>query len=134
MTTDGVVLHRRVRAKIHHQPRLLPVPDDVAPDDGVRRLAQLFYLKYRLGALGLAGVQRVGDHLLLKLRDLKTLEKALKSLDGVDLRVITPRRAHWMLPQPDCSPEQALDYLYESAVACRLPRQRGQSAARPRRS
>ena len=104
------------------------------PDEGVRRLAQLFYLKYRLGGLGLAGVQRVDGHLLLKLRDLKTLEKALKSLPAVDLRVITPRRAHWVLPQADFSPEQVLDYLYESAVACRLPRKQGQSATRARKA
>lgn len=101
------------------------------PDEGVRRLAQLFYLKYRLGALGLAGVQRVDNYLLLRLRDVKTLEKALRKTD-VDLRVITPRRAHWMLPDPQAGPTEVLDHLYETAVACRLPRQRGQSAARPR--
>ena len=61
-----------------------------------------------------------------------TLEKALKALPEVDLRVITPRRAHWVLPQSDCSPEEALDYLYESAVACRQARQRGQSTTRAR--
>lgn len=103
------------------------------PDEGIERLAKLFYLKYRLGALGLAGLQRVGDHFLLKLRDLKTLEKVLRALD-VDLRVITPRRAHWMLPNPTASPDEALDYLFEAAVACRLPGERRQSRARAKRA
>jgi transcription-repair coupling factor (superfamily II helicase) len=123
----------RVRTPEQLETALTGVRDRFGPpDEGVRRLAQLFYLKYRLGALGLAGVQRVEGHLLLKLRDAKLLEKSLKPLK-VDLRVITPRRAHWVLPNPEAAPTETLDYLYTSAVACRLPGKQGQSAARARR-
>jgi hypothetical protein len=40
---------------------------------------------------------------------------------GVDLRVISPRRAHWMLPDPRASAEEVLKYVFQTAVACRLP-------------
>jgi len=99
------------------------------PPDSVVRLSQLFFLKHRLGSLGLAGVQWVDRHLLCSVRDLKPLERAMKQQD-VDFRVITPRRAHWVLPKSLKTGEQILDYLCEVAAACRPPRKARQSPSR----
>jgi transcription-repair coupling factor (superfamily II helicase) len=103
--------------------RFGPAPTSVA------KLARLFFLKYELGALGLSSVQRVDGHLLLKPRDMKVFERAVKPLD-IDLRVITPRRAHWVLPKGIDKPDLVLDYLYQSVIACRKPSAKRKSRAR----
>jgi transcription-repair coupling factor (superfamily II helicase) len=103
--------------------RFGPAPPSVA------QLAKLFFLKYELGGLGLSSVQRVDGHLLLKPRDMKTFTRATQSLQ-IDLRIITPRRAHWVLPKEIVKPDSVLDYLYQSAVACRKPRAKRKSPSR----
>ena len=87
----------------------------------LENLAKLFFLKHRLGKLGLDAVQRVEDHLSCSLRDAKTFERAIDGLP-IDLRVMTARRARWMLPDPSASPEQILNLVFDTALACRMPR------------
>lgn len=106
------------------------------PPPELGNLARLFLLKHRLGALGLDAVQRVDDHLACTLREARTFSRASKDLE-LDFRILNPRRAMWMLPEPEADPEQVLSYLFQAAQACRLPRPRRQSApaakkARPR--
>ncbi len=99
------------------------------PPQEVQHLAQLFFLKHRLGELGLDALQRVDDRLICRVRDMKTLEKALRKKD-VLLRIITPRQAHWILPNPSCPPEEVLSHLFKIAAACSLPKKRRKSPSR----
>jgi transcription-repair coupling factor (superfamily II helicase) len=99
------------------------------PPDSTVQLARLFFLKYQLGSMGLAGVQWVEDHLLCKVRDAAVLQKALKPLK-IDLRAITPRHTHWMLPDGLHDPDLILEYLFRTVVACRKPRSRRKSPRR----
>ncbi len=99
------------------------------PPDELTALARLFFLKHRLGALGFAAVHRVGDHLACTLDDARAVEKALTGR-GVELRIVTARRAHWMLPRGDESPAEALEHVFGVAAACRPRRRRGQSRGR----
>ncbi len=122
----------RVRTLEEMEAALVAVRDRFGPPPrSVEQLAQLFFLKHRLGALGLAAAQHVDNYLLCRLRDVRTLEKALRPLD-VDLRVITPRRAHWMLPDGVAEPSQILSYLVSAVGPCRQGAQAGQS--RPSRA
>ncbi len=102
-----------------------------APEQ-VEALARLFFLKHRLGSLGLDALQRVDDRLICAVRDMRRIEKALAP-HRVDFRVITPRQAHWMLPRPDLTPTQVLDHLYSVAGACRPAPKRRESRASRRR-
>jgi len=97
------------------------------PPQELARLAKLFFLKHRLGALGLDALQRIGDHLVCSLREAKVFEKALSGQD-IDLRVLTARKAMWMLPSPTLSPEEVLELVYSTAISCRMPRKKRQSA------
>lgn len=99
------------------------------PPRELERLAQLFFLKHRLGALGLDSLQRVGDHLVCSLREARQFEKALADQE-IDLRVLTARKALWMLPEPSASPEEVLDLVFQTAIACRIPRKRRKSPRR----
>jgi len=91
-----------------------------APPLSTHHLAQLFFLKHRLGKFGLTGLQRVENHLICRVSDARKLAHTVGK-QGVDLRVISPRRAHWMLPDPRASAEEVLKYVFQTAVACRLP-------------
>ncbi len=102
------------------------------PPPPVERLARLFFLKHRLGALGLDRIQWVDDRLLCTLRDARRFERSLRRVE-VDLRVITPRQAHWVLPEGLEDGDAVLEYLYATAAACRPPRRRGESHSRRRR-
>ncbi|MHC4823390.1 MAG: transcription-repair coupling factor [Planctomycetota bacterium] len=97
------------------------------PPEDLTRLARLFFLKHRLGLLGLDALQRVGDHLVCSLREAKVFERALKD-QNIDLRILTARKALWMLPEPTASPEEVLDLVFATAVACRIPRNKRKSA------
>jgi len=99
------------------------------PPREVVNLARLFFLKHRLGALGLNGVQWVEDRLLCRVRDARRFEAALRPA-GIDLRVITPRRAHWVLPEEVRRPPAILEYLLQQVVACPLPPEGGRSTVR----
>jgi transcription-repair coupling factor (superfamily II helicase) len=99
------------------------------PPESTVQLARLFFLKYQLGQMGLAGVQWVDDHLLCKVRDAKLLQKNLKPI-GIDLRAITPRHTHWMLPDGLADSDQVLEYLFRTVVACRKPHFRRKSGPR----
>lgn len=99
------------------------------PPQELERLAQLFFLKHRLGALGLDSLQRVGDHLVCSLREARQFEKAFDGQD-IDLRVLTARKALWMLPKPSASPEEVLNLVFQTAIACRIPRKRRKSPRR----
>ncbi len=101
------------------------------PPPEAGRLARLFFLKHRLGALGFDALQRVDDRLVCTVREMKPVEKALAE-HRVDFRVITPRQAHWVLPKPRWGPDEVLDHLFEVASACR-PRTKGRQS-RPSRS
>jgi len=91
------------------------------PPQELENLAKLFFLKHRLGRLGLDAMQRVENHLSCSLREAKIFEKAISGL-GIDLRVMTARRARWMLPDPQASPEEVLEMVFATAIACRQPR------------
>ncbi|MFQ5749149.1 MAG: hypothetical protein ACE5H3_06790, partial [Planctomycetota bacterium] len=99
------------------------------PPREVVNLARLFFLKHRLGALGLDGVQWIADRLLCRVRDARCFEAALRPA-GIDLRVITPRRAHWVLPEDVRRPPAVLDYLLRQVVACPTPSDGGRSTVR----
>jgi transcription-repair coupling factor (superfamily II helicase) len=96
-------------------------------------LASLFFLKHRLGAMGLDAIQRVDDHLLCTLRDARAFERSLKN-SSVDLRVLSPRRALWMLPDGALSAEEVLDHVLETAGASRRSagKRKSRSSTRPR--
>ena len=98
-----------------------------APEE-TQRLAQLFFLKHRLGALGLSRVQRIEGHLLCKLTDAKKLTRALAP-HQIDLRILTPRQAHWILPNPKEDAKSVLQYLFKVASSCRLPRAKRKSTS-----
>ncbi|KAA3609583.1 MAG: transcription-repair coupling factor [Planctomycetota bacterium] len=97
--------------------------------DGVAALAKIFFLKHRLGALGFRGVQLVNDRLVCTIRDASLVEGSLDGT-GADIRIITPKTAHWVLSRRDRKPAQALEHLYLTAAACRPRRRRGKSPAR----
>jgi len=99
------------------------------PPRELERLARLFFLKHRLGVLGLDSLQRVGDHLVCSLREARQFEKALAGQE-VDLRILTARKAMWMLPEPSAEPEEVLELVYSTAIACRIPRKRRKSPRR----
>jgi len=99
------------------------------PPPEVGRLARIFFLKHRLGALGLDAIQHVDDRLICTVREMRRFERALRP-QGIELRVITARRAHWILPDPGASPEAILDHLYATARACRSGGGSGESRAR----
>ncbi|TAH36891.1 MAG: transcription-repair coupling factor [Planctomycetota bacterium] len=88
------------------------------PPEGVAELARLFFLKHRLGALGLDAVHWVDDRLVCTVADARKMERGLRAR-GVDLRVLTPRRAHWVLPASVRTPEAVLSHLYRIAATCR---------------
>ena len=120
----------RVRSPEQIESVLAGVQDRFGPPPKpVKQLARLFFLKHALGALGMAGVQWVDKHLLLKPRDMKLFEKSMRPLD-IDLRIITPRRAHWVLPPGLDQPDLVLDYLFNAVIACRKPRIKRKSPAR----
>ncbi len=96
------------------------------PPPELHHLARLFFLKHRLGALGLDALQRVGDHLVCSLHAARRFEKAMRG-QNIDLRVLTARKALWMLPQPRATAEEVLDFVFQTAIACRIPKKRGQS-------
>ena len=91
------------------------------PPKELENLTKLFFLKHRLGRLGLDALQRVDDHLSCSLRDVKTFESAIKN-QSIDFRVMTARRARWMLPDPTASAEQVLNLVFDTTLSCRLPR------------
>ena len=91
------------------------------PPEELHNLAKLFFLKHRLGLLGLDSLQRVDDHLSCSLREARTFVSAMDGR-GMDLRVMTARKARWMLPNPAASAEQVLQFVYTTALACPLPR------------
>ncbi len=90
------------------------------PPAELSSLGRLFLLKHRLGAIGLDAIQRVEDHLNCTMRDAKAFERALRGY-GADLRVLSVRRALWMLPDPTATPAQVLDHVYAVATGCAPP-------------
>jgi transcription-repair coupling factor (superfamily II helicase) len=96
-------------------------------------LARLFFLKHRLGALGLDALQRVDDHLSCAIRDARAFAQAMRPLRA-DLRVLSPRRALWMLPRGVRSADEALELVLETLGGCTPapPRRKSGSGARPR--
>ena len=63
------------------------------------------------------------------LRDGRGFERALRKAEGTDVRVVSPRRAHWILPDRKMSPEKVLDWVYSVAAACPPPGRRRKSPA-----
>ena len=102
------------------------------PPAAAANLVRLFFLKHRLGVLGLDAVQWVDDRLICTLREARRFERALAPT-GVELRLITARRAHWILPEDCRDAESVLNHLYATTLACRLPGRRGQSRAKATR-
>jgi transcription-repair coupling factor (superfamily II helicase) len=102
------------------------------PPPEVEALAQHFFLKHRLGAIGLDGLQLVDDHLSCTVRDAKALERALRG-QAADLRVLSPRRALWMLPRGVRAPAEVLEHVL-AAVGCggRRAARISRAARRPR--
>jgi transcription-repair coupling factor (superfamily II helicase) len=90
------------------------------PPPELTSLGRLFLLKHRLGAMGLDAIQRVDDHLHCTMRDAKAFERALRGL-GADLRVLSVRRALWMLPDPAAGPAEVLEQVYRAATGCAPP-------------
>ena len=88
------------------------------PPKEVLTLARIFFLKHRLGALGLSAIQHIDDHLLCHLRGAREFERAMKG-SRIDLRVLTPRRANWMLKSGINTPPRILEMLFRTASACR---------------
>ncbi|MDP6941952.1 MAG: helicase-related protein [Planctomycetota bacterium] len=99
------------------------------PPAEVQHLAQIFFLKHRLGEMGLDSIHRVDDRLICRVRDMKNLERSLRGQD-VLLRIITPRQAHWVLPDPSATPEEVLAHLFKTAAACSPRKKRRKSASR----
>ncbi len=121
---DGVRSHAELDALLEAvRDRFGPPPAELST------LASLFFLKHRLGGMGLDAIQRVDDHLLCTLRDARAVERALKDT-AVDLRVLSPRRALWMLPAGVRSPEEVLAHVLE--VAGGSGRKAGSRKARKR--
>ena len=87
------------------------------PPVTVVRLAQLFFLKNRLGEMGFESLQRSKDRLVCTVGRMRSVERALKG-QGVDFRVITPKVGHWILPHPAAKPEKVLAHLLAMASSC----------------
>jgi len=122
----------RLRAPEEIDSLMVAVKDRFGPPPKVlQNLARLFLLKHRLGALGLDALQRVDDHLTCTLREAKTFSKATKDMQ-IDFRILSPRRALWMLPKPKAEADEILAYVFQVAQACRLPGQRRQSTTKRR--
>ncbi|RMH04704.1 MAG: DEAD/DEAH box helicase [Planctomycetota bacterium] len=103
------------------------------PPAETEALARLFFLKHRLGALGFESLQRVEDRLICAVRDMRRVERALAPQE-VDFRVISARRAHWVLPDPESAPTEVLAHLFQVAAACRVrPAGRESRSSRRRR-
>ena len=120
----------RVRTEAERHAALDAVRDRFGPPpEEVVRLSKLFFLKHCLGGMGLDSAQWVDDRLICSVREMKRLERALRK-QGVDLRVITARQAHWVPPPEIREPDAILEHLLEIANACAGPRKRGQSHTR----
>ena len=96
------------------------------PPPEVAKLAKMFYLKHQLGAIGLESLHRVDDRLICTVRNAKTLHRALKN-QNIDLRTLTSRQTHWVLPDPKANPTEVLEHLFETAAACPKPRAKRKS-------
>ena len=97
------------------------------PPPEVENLARMFYLKHKLGEIGLESLHRVGDRLVCTVRSARNLQRAISPL-GIDLRTITARQTHWILPDPKATPAEVLDHLFETASACLKPRAQRKSS------
>jgi transcription-repair coupling factor (superfamily II helicase) len=78
-------------------------------------LANLFFLKNKMGAAGLSALQFVDNYLACTIRDARCFEKAFAKCD-IEFRMISVRSAHWMLPKNCASPQQVLEVLLRTSM------------------
>lgn len=119
-----------IRSADEMEPTLAQARDRFGPPPApVLRLAELFLLKRRLGAAGLDAVRLIDDRLQCDVHDARRLERSLRGC-GADLRILTPRRTEWVLPEGARAPDLALQYLVNTLPGCRAAAISGESAPR----